>query len=132
MNIANNSGNTANGRNNGNGTGMYNGRSIQNGGGGCSDSERARRESNNTNSGELLRRIQELGFAKTEAALYLNAHPECALALEYFNSIKKELARLVEEFQNTHGPLNHNGVDDDRWTWVEGIWPWQLENQEER
>ena len=87
---------------------------------------------NNTNSGALLRKIQELCFAKTEAALYLDAHPECTLALEYFKGISKELAHLVEEFENTNGPLTWDGVMGDRWSWVDGIWPWQLESREEK
>ncbi len=129
MNISSNGGNAAGNRRVTGGAANNNGRNITNGGG-CSDSQRIRM--NNTNSGALLRKIQELCFAKTEAALYLNAHPECALALEYFNGINKELARLVEEFENTHGPLTHDGVMGERWSWVDGIWPWQLDNREER
>ena len=112
-----------------NGTGAINNRNNV-AAGECSDSSKVRM--NNTSSGALLRKIQELCFAKTEAALYLDAHPECTLALEYFKGISKELAHLVEEFENTHGPLTWDGVMGDRWSWVDGIWPWQLESREEK
>lgn len=123
MNISGNGGNTA-------GNGRVGGGAANNNTGRCGDSDRIRK--NNTNSGPLLRKIQELCFAKNEAALYLDAHPECALALEYLKGINKELERLTEEFENNNGPLTWDGVMGDRWSWVDGIWPWQLDNREER
>ena len=86
----------------------------------------------NTNSGELLKKIQELCFAKTETGLYLNAYPECVAALEYYKLVCEELEKLVVEYENTQGPLTMGGVNAEEWTWTKGIWPWQLEKTEER
>ena len=37
-----------------------------------------------------------------------------------------ELKKLTDEYQNTVGPLTAMGVTDtEKWTWVDGPWPWQ-------
>ena len=45
-------------------------------------------ETYNKNKG--LMSIYELGFAMTEALLYLDTHPDDAEAIEYYNSIKPQ------------------------------------------
>ncbi len=76
----------------------------------------------------LLRKIQALSFAKVEAELYLDIHPDSKQALDYYKKILGELDEYMTEYQNKYGPLFAEGVVGDRWTWVEGAWPWHLEN----
>ena len=81
----------------------------------------------------LLKKIQALSFAKVETELYLDGHPDAKSALEYYRNILRELDDAMTEYQNEYGPLFAEGVVGDRWTWVEGKWPWQLgvkENEE--
>ena len=78
----------------------------------------------------LLKRVQELSFAKVETELYLDTHPDCEKALAYYKSILEELDLAMTEYQNKYGPLFAEGVIGDRWTWVEGAWPWQLETED--
>ena len=74
---------------------------------------------------ELYLRIQQLGFAKAETELFLDTHPTCKSALDHFHHIVRELDMAVTEYQNKYGALTTNGVTNtDRWTWVEGAWPW--------
>ena len=47
----------------------------------------------------LLRKIQELSFAKTETELYLDAHPDAAAALEYYLGLIKQLRGVTEEYE---------------------------------
>ena len=77
-------------------------------------------------NGELADQIRSLGFVKAELELYLDTHPECTTALDYYHRTVDELKRLVEEYENTVGPLTAMGVTDtEKWTWVNGPWPWQ-------
>ena len=78
----------------------------------------------------LLKRVQALSFAKVETELYLDTHPDCEKALAYYKSILEELDLAMTEYQNKYGPLFAEGVIGDRWTWVEGKWPWQLDTED--
>lgn len=77
-------------------------------------------------NGDLLKRIQALAFAKTETELYLDAHPGCAAALEYYKSVTDELKRLMEEYENTAMLIRQENEWGERWSWVDKPWPWQL------
>lgn len=74
---------------------------------------------------ELLKRIQQLSFAKLETQLYLDTHPDNKAALEYFHKLHEELDGLVDEYQGKHGALFANGARTDKWNWVDMPWPWQ-------
>lgn len=83
----------------------------------------------NMDKENLLRKIQALSFAKVETELYLDTHPEVRQALEYYRNILAELDEAMTEYQNKYGPLFAEAAVGDRWTWVEGKWPWQLEEE---
>ena len=83
----------------------------------------------NMDKENLLRRIQALSFAKVETELYLDTHPNASQALEYYRNILAELDEAMTEYQNKYGPLFAEGVVGDRWTWVDGKWPWQFEEE---
>lgn len=78
----------------------------------------------------LLRKIQALSFAKVETELYLDTHPDSREALEYYRNTLSELDEAMTEYQNKYGPLFAEGVVGDRWTWVDGKWPWQLDTED--
>ena len=88
-------------------------------GAGCSDSALDRRE--------LMMKIQAHSFAKTEAELYLDAHPDAMPALDYYKGVCKALMALTEEYEAKYGPITAASVTGDRWTWIDGAWPWQNE-----
>ena len=76
--------------------------------------------------GDLADKIRALTFVKEELELYLDTHPTCRTALDYYHQTMRELKRLTEEYENTVGPLTTAGVTDtEMWTWVGGPWPWQ-------
>jgi len=79
------------------------------------------------NKQELLKKIQQLSFAKVEAELFLDTHPECTQALDYYKKTVNSLEMLMEEYQNTYGPLVAMAVQGDKWTWVDGPWPWHID-----
>ena len=75
---------------------------------------------------ELMTKIQKLAFAKVEAELFLDTHPECRQALEYFKEVVKNLKEATEEYSAKYGPITSAGVEGDKWTWADGAWPWHL------
>lgn len=86
---------------------------------GCSDSALDR--------SELMNKIRAHSFAKTETELYLDGHPEAMPALLYYKDLCKALGALVEEYEAKYGPLTATSAAGDRWTWIDGAWPWQNE-----
>ena len=74
---------------------------------------------------ELMLRIQRLSFAKVEAELFLDTHPECPTALEYFHKVATELDEAMAEYQAKYGPIRTEGSSLDRWSWIDTPWPWQ-------
>lgn len=81
---------------------------------------------------DLMRRIQELDFARVETQLFLDTHPDCRQALEYYHRLMRELEPLVVEYTAKHGPLTPSAVSTECWNWIDGMWPWQTENTEMR
>ncbi len=79
-------------------------------------------------TGSLLEQIRALAFVKTELELYLDTHPMCRTALDYYRQTIEALERLTEEYHNQHGPLVASGnLSTDKWNWVDEPWPWQNE-----
>ena len=77
----------------------------------------------------LLEEIRSLSFVKTELELYLDTHPDCHTALDYYYKTVEALEALMMKYQNEVGPLRAEGVmSDDRWSWVDTPWPWQAGN----
>ena len=77
-------------------------------------------------AGSLADQIRALCFVKVELELYLDTHPRCRTALDYYYQTVEELKKLTERYENTVGPLTAMGnISTDQWHWVDGPWPWQ-------
>ena len=76
---------------------------------------------------ELLEKIRELGFVKTELELYLDTHPTCKVAIDYYHRTVDALADLMERYHAQGAdPLVASGsLDSNEWNWVNMPWPWQ-------
>ncbi len=74
----------------------------------------------------LLKKIQALSFTKVECELFLDTHPDCQAALSHYRDIVAQLDTAMSEYQNKYGPLFAEGSMGDRWTWIDGPWPWQM------
>lgn len=73
----------------------------------------------------LLERIQKLSFVKCELELYLDTHPTCRAALDYYRKTIEQLEAATTEYHNLVGPIVASGVmNGERWTWVDEPWPW--------
>lgn len=74
----------------------------------------------------LLTRVQTLGFAATDAALFLDTHPDDRQALAYFRKQQSALQTARSAFERKYGPLmQETQADDNAWNWIDGPWPWE-------
>ena len=81
---------------------------------------------NNQTMSDLATRIQELTFVQKELELYLDTHPNCKTALDYYYQTIEALKALAEEHEAKYGPLTSKGVMTEHgWTWINEPWPWQ-------
>lgn len=75
--------------------------------------------------GDLMERIRALSLVLNELELYLDTHPNCRTALDYYYQTVEALKTLTEEYNNTEGPLvARDATNTERWTWVDTPWPW--------
>ena len=80
----------------------------------------------NTVKCNLMRELQEADFALYDTVLYLNTHPNCTAALDYYTKTVDALDELMRRYHEGVGPLFASGVTGTGgWTWIKGPWPWQ-------
>ena len=75
----------------------------------------------------LLKKIQAEDFAVYETVLFLDTHPKCQEAMEYFEKMKELRNTALEEYARLYGPLTidtASGQTED-WQWIHFPWPWQ-------
>lgn len=77
----------------------------------------------------LLKKVQMYQFCLFDIHLYLDSHPFCKEALEYYKKYSELSKEANREYTEKFGPLNHSDVDvSHHWTWVDGPWPWEMED----
>lgn len=54
---------------------------------------------------DSLRRLRETDFAIIDANLYLNVYPDCAMAAEYLEKLRRERAVQLAECEKKNGAL---------------------------
>lgn len=75
---------------------------------------------------KLLLFIYEISFAIDDVVLFLDTHPECQDALEYYETYKKLWKQAVSEYTNLYGPISDRDVNScNYWAWVKQPWPWE-------
>ncbi len=76
----------------------------------------------------LMNTIRMHQFAMVDLGLYLNSHPNCQKGLACFRKHKAMRDEAVAAYQSKFGPLTfYDGGACDRWNWVDGPWPWEME-----
>ena len=80
------------------------------------------------NRQQLMSKIQQTGFALYDTSLFLDSHPECKAALEFFAENQRMYDQYMVEYEKNFGPLRAFDTDTGKgWTWIQGPWPWELE-----
>lgn len=75
---------------------------------------------------ELLSYINVYGFAVDDTVLYLDTHPDCKEALNYYKEVSQKYQEAVAMYETTYGPLRASSVEcSNEWTWIRDPWPWE-------
>ena len=76
-----------------------------------------------SNREKLLRSLSSAHFAVWELHLYLDTHPADLQASSMLAQYEKKYATLLNEYENTYGPVTPQfaqGVE-----WLKNPWPWE-------
>jgi spore coat protein JB len=77
---------------------------------------------------KLMKRLQICDFTLDEMGLYLDTHPDDICGLEYFKKYQLLKQQALLDYISKFGPIDsENYVYEDRYTWVDNPWPWELE-----
>lgn len=77
---------------------------------------------------QLLQKINEVSFAVNDIHLFLDTHPECTEALEYFKVKMTERKKYMKQYAETFGPLTAEDAmksSEYCWKWVTEAFPWE-------
>ena len=78
---------------------------------------------------KLMHHITKLSFAIDDVKLFLNTHPNCEEAIEFYKKTKKMRDEAVEEYKKCFGPISAYNVDvKNYWDWNVGPMPWEGDN----
>lgn len=81
---------------------------------------------NNMDRESLMRVITKASFAMDDVKLFLDTHPCCQEAIDYYKEAKKVREEAWEEYTKRFGPLSAYEVDtEDCWDWNKGPMPWE-------
>lgn len=72
----------------------------------------------------LLRKISTHSFAAWELHLYLDTHPTDQCAMRMMSEHRAEAQALINNYENSYGPLNANSAAGGGWAWLQDPWPW--------
>lgn len=81
----------------------------------------------NTEQQEKLLQLSEIAFAAHDLNLYLDNFPKDEEAIRKFNEYRKKTNQLMEEYENTYGPLviSSNSLNTTPWAW-DSAFPWEV------
>ena len=75
---------------------------------------------------KLMLKIQSCSFAMKEAELFLDTHPTCAEAIEYYKKHREMNEQYVKEYAEKYGVITMDQQSSDKkWSWVETPFPWE-------
>ncbi len=75
---------------------------------------------------KLMEAVYANGFAADDARLFLNTHPNCKEALDYYNKKVSLYNQAVDRYEEKFGPIRpEKGGADGSWSWATTPWPWE-------
>ena len=83
-------------------------------------------KNSNIDRAKLLKIINQASFAMDDVKLFLDTHPNCQEAIEYYQKAQKVRNEAWNEYTRKFGPLSAYDVDAcDYWDWNKGPMPWE-------
>lgn len=81
---------------------------------------------NDSDKEQLMRAIQMYCFYLVDLKLYLDTHPDCMEALEFFKEYSELLDEAKQRYAEEYGGITPYVADGDtHFTWTDGPWPWE-------
>ncbi|MBQ8913469.1 MAG: spore coat protein CotJB [Lachnospiraceae bacterium] len=75
---------------------------------------------------KLMLQIQNCSFAMKEAELFLDTHPTCREAIEYYQKHKAMNAKYKKEYSEKFGLITMEQQESEKkWSWVQTPFPWE-------
>lgn len=72
--------------------------------------------------------IDQASFAIDDCKLFLDTHPYCREALDYYEEMKRIRKQAWKEYTRNYGPLSaYDVTPDNEWMWNQQPWPWERE-----
>lgn len=71
------------------------------------------------------RQLNEASFAMDDVLLFLDTHPDCAEAMQYYRNATSMRRSAIAAWQRQNGPLFVDEVTGPTWDWVTEKWPWE-------
>lgn len=80
-----------------------------------------------TDKEKLLKTIQMYDFTLYELNLYLDTHPHCQNALNYYRKYSKLKNDAVAEYSRRFSPITAEDLQPDanHWDWASSPFPWE-------
>ena len=77
----------------------------------------------------LLKKINEVSFAVDDILLFLDTHPDCQEALDFYRQNVAIRKGALSEYARLYGPLTIDTADDScsrSWEWIQQPFPWEM------
>lgn len=65
-------------------------------------------------------------MAAQDTRLFLDTHPTCDEALEYYNMCLIKKDGYLKEYESRFGAMTQNSLQDKKYSWLCCPWPWQF------
>ena len=75
----------------------------------------------------LKKRLQKVEFSLVDTILYLDAYPECKVALAHYKKLLAERDALLAKLNAAGIPMTPMSNYSDEWNWTASPWPWEYE-----
>ena len=77
---------------------------------------------------QLLNKLRMIDFSIYETVLFLDAYPENADALTYYDKLIEQRKMLMDEYERNVGPMTiYGNTSTDSWDWIKCPWPWEYD-----
>ncbi len=74
---------------------------------------------------ELMDLITKVSFVMDDTRLFLDTHPDCEEALEYFKKMHRIRHELIKEYTERFGQIvSYHIAEDNDWDWNRPPQPW--------
>ena len=75
---------------------------------------------------QLMNTVQTASFALDDLGLFLNTHPDCREAVNFYNQQRELRNQAIREYTEFYGPITKYHVNTRQgWSWTETPWPWE-------